>query len=115
MSDSRMRCLALALGVSLTAGGALGAQRVATMAGKSPVYAPNGTAATSQPLATSTAIAVMQRGGNAIDAAVAAAAVLTVVEPMMTGIGGDMFAIIWVAKEHRLVALNASGRAGSLM
>jgi gamma-glutamyltranspeptidase/glutathione hydrolase len=72
-------------------------------------------AATSQPLATSAAIRVMQQGGNAIDAAVAAAAVLTVVEPMMTGIGGDMFAIIWSAKDKKLYGLNASGRAGTLM
>ena len=86
-----------------------------TMAGKSPVYAPNGIAATSQPLATSAALKVLDNGGNAIDAAVTAAAVLSVVEPMMTGIGGDMFALVWIAKEHRLVALNASGRAGSLM
>src|SRR6478672_6379797 len=90
-------------------------QRVPTVAGKSVVYAPNAVAATSQPLATSTALAVMQRGGNAIDAAVAAAAVLGVVEPMMVGMGGDMFAIVWSAKEKRLIALNASGRAGSLM
>src|SRR5678815_6075607 len=89
--------------------------RVATMAGKSPVYAPNGVAATSQPLATTAAIEVMEHGGNAIDAAVAAAGVLAVVEPMMTGPGGDMFAIVWSAKEKKLVALNASGRAGSLM
>lgn len=86
-----------------------------TMAGKSPVYAPNGVAATSQPLATSAALNILENGGNAVDAAVTAAAVLSVVEPMMTGIGGDMFAIVWLAKEHRLVALNASGRAGSLM
>lgn len=86
-----------------------------TMAGRSAVYAPTGIAATSQPLATTTALNVMQAGGNAIDAAVAAAAVLGVVEPMMTGPGGDMFALVWVAKEKRLVALNASGRAGSLM
>ena len=85
------------------------------MAGKSPVYAPNGVAATSQPLATSAALDVLEHGGNAVDAAVTAAAVLSVVEPMMTGIGGDMFALIWLAKERRLVALNASGRAGSLM
>ena len=58
---------------------------------------------------------VLQRGGNAIDAAVTAAAVLSVTEPMMTGIGGDMFAMVWIAKEHRLVAINASGRAGALM
>ena len=86
-----------------------------TMAGRSAVYAPNGAAATSQPLATSAAVAVLQSGGNAIDAAVTAAAVLSVVEPMMTGIGGDMFAIVWSGKERRLFGLNASGRAGSLM
>ena len=85
------------------------------MAGRSPVYAPHGIAATSQPLATTAAIATMQRGGNAIDAAVAAAAVLSVVEPMMTGIGGELFAMVWTAKDKRLYALNASGRAGSLM
>jgi gamma-glutamyltranspeptidase/glutathione hydrolase len=85
------------------------------MGGRSPVYAPNGIAATSQPLATTAALNVLQRGGNAIDAAVTAAAVLGVVEPMMTGIGGDMFAIIWSARDRQLTALNASGRAGSLM
>ena len=91
------------------------AQRPLTLAGRSPVYAPHGIVSTSQPLASSAGIAVLQRGGNAIDAAVTAAAVLSVTEPMMTGIGGDMFAIIWLAKEKKLVALNASGRAGALM
>ncbi|MEP7066819.1 MAG: gamma-glutamyltransferase [Gemmatimonadota bacterium] len=91
------------------------AQRPFTMAGRSVVYAPNGVVATSQPLASSAGLAVLQRGGNAIDAAVTAAAVISVTEPMMTGIGGDMFATVWVAKEHRLVAINASGRAGALM
>src|SRR5947208_13406312 len=85
--------------------------RSPTMAGRSPVYAPHGVAATSQPLATEAALGVLEHGGNAIDAAVAAAAVLSVVEPMMTGIGGDLFAIVWSAKEKRLVGLNASGRA----
>src|SRR4051812_26771244 len=89
--------------------------RPPTMAGRSPVYAPNGVAATSQPLATQAALNVLQSGGNAVDAAVTAAAVLTVVEPMMVGIGGDMFAIVWSAKDKKLYALNASGRAGSLM
>ncbi|MGH7677577.1 MAG: gamma-glutamyltransferase, partial [Gemmatimonadaceae bacterium] len=86
-----------------------------SMGGRSAVYAPNGVAATSQPLATTAALEVLQRGGNAIDAAVTAAAVLSVVEPMMTGIGGDMFAIIWSARDKQLTALNASGRAGTLM
>ena len=117
-----LRTLARVLSVTMLTSGVLVAQgrgavqpRPATMAGRSPVYAPNGIAATSQPLATTAAIRVLQNGGNAIDAAVTAAATLSVVEPMMTGIGGDMFALIWVAKEHKLVALNASGRAGALM
>ncbi len=85
------------------------------MAGRSVVYAPSGMVATSQPLASAAGLEVLRTGGNAIDAAVAAAAVLSVTEPHMTGIGGDMFAIVWLAKERRLVALNASGRAGSRM
>ncbi len=91
------------------------AQRPLTMAGRSPVYAPHGVVATSQPLASAAGLAVLVKGGNAIDAAVTAAAVLSVTEPMMTGIGGDMFALIWLAKEKKLIALNASGRAGALM
>lgn len=91
------------------------AQRPLSAAGRSVVYAPHGIVATSQPLASSAGLAVLQHGGNAIDAAVTAAAVLSVTEPMMTGMGGDMFATVWVAKEHRLVAINASGRAGALM
>jgi gamma-glutamyltranspeptidase/glutathione hydrolase len=70
-----------------------------------------GMAATSQPLATATAIQVLQKGGNAADAAIAANAVLGVVEPMSCGIGGDLFAIVWDAKTKRLYGLNASGRA----
>ncbi|MBN4080923.1 gamma-glutamyltransferase [Caldithrix abyssi] len=79
------------------------------------VYAPNGVIATSQPLASQAGLAVLKRGGNAVDAAVTAAAVLNVVEPYMTGLGGDMFAILWSAREERLVGINASGRSGSLM
>jgi gamma-glutamyltranspeptidase / glutathione hydrolase len=79
------------------------------------VYAPNGVVATSQPLASQAGLAVLKNGGNAIDAAVTAAAVLSVVEPYMTGIGGDMFAMLWLEKEQRLVGINGSGHAGALM
>jgi gamma-glutamyltranspeptidase/glutathione hydrolase len=82
---------------------------------RSVVMARNGAIATSQPLATAAGLKVLQSGGNAIDAAVTAAAVLNLVEPHMTGIGGDMFALFWSAREQKLVALNASGRSGSLM
>lgn len=90
-------------------------RRPLSLAGRSTVYAPHGVIATSQPLATAAGLAVLQRGGNAIDAAVTAAAVLNVVEPHMTGVGGDVFALFWSAQEDRLVGLNASGRAGALM
>ncbi|MEZ4423190.1 MAG: gamma-glutamyltransferase [Gemmatimonadota bacterium] len=83
--------------------------------GRSTVYAPHGAVATSQPLATSAALRVLEEGGNAIDAAVVAAAVLGVVEPHMTGMGGDLFALFWSAGEGRLVGLDASGKGGSLL
>ena len=80
-----------------------------------PVYAPNGTVATSQPLASQAGLRVLQNGGNAVDAAVTAAAVLSVVEPYMTGIGGDMFALLWQAEQKKLIGINGSGHAGALM
>ena len=78
---------------------------------RSEVMSLNGMVATSQPLAAEAGIEVLHAGGNAFDAAVATAAAINVVEPEATGMGGDMFVIAWVAKEHRLVALDASGRA----
>ena len=80
---------------------------------RSMVIAANGMVATSQPLAAMAGLRILQQGGNAIDAAVATAAALNVVEPMSTGIGGDMFALVWIAKERKLVGLNGSGRAPS--
>src|SRR5438046_6653223 len=81
--------------------------------GRSPVLALNGMVATSQPLASAAALRVLQDGGTAIDAAITAAAVLNVVEPMMTGIGGDVFAIVFTEKEGKPIALNASGWGGT--
>jgi gamma-glutamyltranspeptidase/glutathione hydrolase len=78
---------------------------------RSVVLARNGLIATSQPLASAAGLRVLQEGGNAIDAAVTAAAVLSVVEPTMNGPGGDLFAIVYGAKDRRVHALNASGRS----
>jgi gamma-glutamyltranspeptidase/glutathione hydrolase len=80
---------------------------------RSPVLARNGAIATSQPLASAAGLQVLQQGGNAIDAAVTAAAVLAVVEPTMTGVGGDVFAIVYDARTKTLRGLNSSGRAGA--
>ena len=78
---------------------------------RSEVLAQNGMAATSQPLATQVALDILKKGGSAMDAAIAANAVLGLVEPASCGIGGDIFAIIWSAKEKKLYGFNGSGRA----
>ncbi len=78
---------------------------------RSEVIAQNGMACTSQPLATQVALDILKAGGNAIDAAIAANAVLGLMEPTGNGIGGDIFAIVWDAKTKKLYGLNGSGRS----
>ncbi len=78
---------------------------------RSAVMSRGGMVATSQPLAAQAGVEMLRRGGNAIDAAIATAAALNVVEPMSTGLGGDAFALIYLAKSRELKALNASGRS----
>ncbi len=76
---------------------------------RQPVYAANGVVAASQPLASQAGMTILQKGGNAVDAAIAAAVVLTVVQPASCGIGGDAFALVWDGR--KLHGLNGSGRA----
>jgi gamma-glutamyltranspeptidase/glutathione hydrolase len=78
---------------------------------RSEVIAPHGMVATSQPLATQVGLSILQRGGSAVDAAIAANAALGLMEPTGSGIGGDLFAIVWDAASGRLHGLNASGRS----
>ena len=80
---------------------------------RAPIYAPHGMVASSQPLATQIGLQTLKEGGNAVDAAIAMAAMLNITEPMMNGLGGDAFVMVfWQGKLH---GLNASGRAGQAM
>jgi len=78
---------------------------------RSEVVSRNGMVTTSQALAAQAGLGILQQGGNAIDAAVAAAAVLNLIEPTSTGVGSDVFAVIYIASENKLHFLNASGTA----
>ena len=78
---------------------------------RSEVIAENGMVATSHPLATQIGIDILKNGGNAIDAAIAANAAIGLMEPTGNGIGGDLFAIIWIEKDKKLYGLYASGRS----
>ena len=88
-----------------------GARPVGADWSRSPVMSVNGMAATAQPLASNIAIDVLQAGGSAVDAAVAANAALGLMEPTGNGIGGDLFAIVWDPKTKQLYGYNGSGRA----
>src|SRR5690606_16258440 len=79
--------------------------------GRSEVLARHGMVATSDPLAVQAGLEILRQGGNAIDAAVAAGAVLDVTSQNDTGIGGDLFALVWVAREKKLYALSSAGWA----
>ncbi len=78
---------------------------------RSPILGRHGMAATSHPLATQIALDILKQGGTAVDAAIAANAALGVIEPNNGGIGGDLFALVWSAKDRKLYGLNASGRS----
>ncbi len=80
---------------------------------RSEVMARHGLVTTSEPLAAQTGLDILRKGGNAVDAAVATAAVLNLIEPMNEGMGGDLFVIVYTAKDHKLHVLNASGMAAS--
>ncbi len=102
------------IGVILLSGTGLFAQDFSETGrsyGRSMVITPDGIAATSQILASQTAAGILARGGSAVDAAIAANAVLGVVEPMMDGPGGDLFALYWDAHAKQYVGLNSSGPA----
>ncbi|MDQ6624426.1 MAG: gamma-glutamyltransferase, partial [Verrucomicrobiota bacterium] len=83
----------------------------APFATRSEVLARHGMVCTSVPAATQVGLDVLKRGGNAIDAAIAANATLGLMEPISNGVGGDLFAIVYSAKENKLYGLNASGRS----
>src|SRR5277367_7105948 len=83
----------------------------AAWATRSPVIAQHGMAATEQPLASALAIDILKKGGSAVDAAIAANAAIGVMQPVLNGLGGDLFATVWDPKTKQVYGYNGSGRA----
>lgn len=96
---------------STSAASALHWPRSRGITARSVAMAPHGMVATSHPLAAEIGLDVLKRGGNALDAALATNAAMGLMEPMSCGVGGDLFAIVWDAKAHKMYGLNASGRS----
>src|SRR5690349_21865147 len=86
-------------------------QTIMVKPGRSVVRSQHAMVASSQPLASQVGLEVLERGGNAVDAAIAMAAMLNVTEPMMTGVGGDAFMLVYWSRTKERKGLNASGRA----
>ncbi len=108
LTMSLLALLAMFSGLAAGAGDRITGHSFAT---RSEVIARHGMAATSQPLATQVALDILKRGGNAVDAAIAANALLGLIEPTGNGMGGDLFAIVWDNKTQKLYGLNGSGRS----
>ena len=108
-----MKSIIISFGLTLLFTAIIGQDRITGLpfATRSEVIAQHGMACTSQPLATQVALDILKAGGNAIDAAIAANALLGLVEPTGNGVGGDLFAIVWDAETKQLYGLNASGRS----
>ena len=111
-----MKSIVVSMSLALLFTAAFSQDRITgkAFATRSEVIAQHGMACTSQPLATQVALDILKAGGNAIDAAIAANALLGLVEPTGNGIGGDLFAIVWDAESKKLYGLNASGRSPNL-
>jgi len=113
INGASMKKILFTIFVTIFTGNYMAQDRITgkNFATRSEVIAQNGMAATSQPLATQVALDILKKGGSAVDAAIAANACLGLMEPTGCGIGGDLFAIVWSAKDQKLYGLNASGRS----
>ena len=105
------RCLLVLFALRISVNSTVAAENPHRDYAQSTTISRLGIVATSQSLASQAGVAVLERGGNAIDAAIAANAALGVIEPMMNGVGGDLFAIVFDAKTHRVTGINSSGWA----